>query len=422
MIAESSTTSTLTPSETKSSVLITISTPGIETAICRLGNSEEVVRGLSVKELIQRVTSPSSLFSVGVPISQLQAESAASLAINELLAAECCDVVLPGAGATLGQKVSLDQLARSVAREHVGTQGNRFLNINLEVRSAADAVAPTSGDRRQVPLPPAVEVAEPRPIASIAIQPKATAAKPGWPPMPSGFADSPETEFVPPVATGGEVTTLDFSVNELSQPESAVIAPKQERSPTPDQQDLSISPGLAPSAAAKPATSSILTIVAEKLKEEPKVETRDRKEYARKSDWLRAQFLPEVEALDFSGLFVGNLGFGIREEKTRRNVVLADPARITEVLLRANGHRRSGEHAKALICYQELVDMDGSNADFRFLLGKTLLALGQNDEAARAFLRAKELGHDGAEKELSELKHTGHRPRATLGFLRFWKQ
>jgi len=176
-----------------------------------------------------------------------------------------------------------------------------------------------------------------------------------------------------------------------------------------------------PSPAAQAPRNGIVAIVAETPKDEHKEGARERKEYVRKADWLRAQFLPEVEALDFSGLFVGNLGLGIREEKTRRTVVLADPARITEVLLRANGYRRSGEHAKALICYQELVDMDAANADFRFLLGKTLLALGQREEAAAAFLRAKELGHDGAEKELSELKRAGHRPRVALGFLRFWK-
>jgi tetratricopeptide (TPR) repeat protein len=174
-------------------------------------------------------------------------------------------------------------------------------------------------------------------------------------------------------------------------------------------------------AESKTPTGSILTIVAEKPADEPKAPARDRKEYVRKADWLRAQFLPEVETLDFSGLFVGNLGMGIRQEKTRRNVVLADPARITEVLLRANGYRRNGDHPKALICYQELIDMDTSNSDFRFLMGKTLLALGQRDQALETFTRAKELGHEGAEKELEDLKRSGHRPKAALGFLRFWK-
>jgi tetratricopeptide (TPR) repeat protein len=178
----------------------------------------------------------------------------------------------------------------------------------------------------------------------------------------------------------------------------------------------------APAATQQQSGAGIVAIVAEKPQDQPKEQPKERKEYARKSDWLRAQFLPEVEALDFSGLFVGNLGLGIREEKTRRNVVLADPSRITEVLLRANGYRRNGDHAKALISYQELVDMDAANADFRFLLGKTLLELGQREQAMQAFLRAKELGHEGAEKEMEGLKRSGHRPKAALGFLRFWKQ
>ena len=103
-------------------------------------------------------------------------------------------------------------------------------------------------------------------------------------------------------------------------------------------------------------------------------------------------------------------------------MVLADPARVTDILLRGNGYRRSGDHAKALICYQELVDMDPGNADFRFLLGKTLLELNQHDSGAEAFARAKELGHEGAAKELDTLRRSGARSRHPLGFLKFWKQ
>jgi hypothetical protein len=399
MIGEPGATATLNPPETKASVLMTISTPGISAAICRLGNSEEVVRGLTVRDLIQRVISPSSLFSVGVPISQLQAESSAALAIGELLGADCCEVVVPGRGGGPDQAVPLDQSARAVAREQVGTQGNRFLNITLEIRSTADAVAPLGEDRRQLPVPSTVEVE----TASATIPPATMSAAASE----SAAVGSGEVAG-PPVLAAGPQARLAPQVGE---PDSAA---------GPDWP----SPGISsPSAdAAQPSRSGILTIVAEEPAQEPKGEPRERKQYVRKSDWLRAQFLPEVEALDFSGLFVGNLGFGIREQKARRNIVLADPARITEVLLRANGYRRSGEHAKALICYQELVDMDSGNADFRFLLGKTLVALGQTEEAAEAFLRAKELGHDGAEKELSELKRSGRRPRAGLGFLRFWKQ
>ncbi len=98
--------------------------------------------------------------------------------------------------------------------------------------------------------------------------------------------------------------------------------------------------------------------------------------YLRQADLLHARFLPEVESLDFSGLFVGNLGSEVLESRRRRGVNhAADPSRITDLLLRGNGYRRSGAHAKALLCYQELVELDPNNADFRFLLNTTYQAL-----------------------------------------------
>ncbi|HUU53460.1 MAG TPA: tetratricopeptide repeat protein [Armatimonadota bacterium] len=463
MTGEASATSTLNPPRTKASVLITISTPEAATPICRLSDSEDVVRGLTVRELIQRVISPNSLFSVGVPISQLQSESPTALAIGELLSADCCRVVAPGKGTASHQDISLDEQARSVAREQVGTQGNRFLNVNLEVRSAPDAAAPLGDDRRRsyAPLTEEVEpkrpvlmagVIEPSPSASsvAAEQPagkrpaeKASSA-PFWTTRadhPSTAPEAPRSEFKSepapketepaareaeapvlhgiPAAAGRAPVSLAEESRKVAPGAAPVEAPESKTSAETAPAELASEPTASP--AGGTSTGSILAIVADRLEEEPKGEKRERKDYARKSDWLRAQFLPEVEALDFSGLFVGNLGFGIRQEKTRRNVVLADPARITEVLLRANGYRRNGDHAKALICYQELIDMDASNADFRFLLGKTLMALGQRDQALEAFSRAKELGHEGAEKELGELKRSGHRPKAALGFLRFWK-
>jgi len=310
-----------------------------------------------VRQLIDRVISPNSLFSVGVPMSQLEAESPTALAIGELLSADCCQVFAVGDGEAKLRPVSLDEWAREAAREHVGMQGSRFLNLTLDVRGAEDAAAPSGEERRQGPLPETVEV------------------------------------------QGG-------------QPTGVQSAPAEGQAPAPSGQQAEALPV---------AENGILAIVAEPLKEEP-AEAAHRKEYVRKSDWLRAQFLPEVEALDFSGLFVGNLGLGIREKPGRRTVLMADPSRITDLLLKANGYRRSGDHAKALICYQELVDVDPANADFRFLLGKTLIALGQQEEAAEAFVRAKELGHEGAGKELEQLARSGHRSRSPLGFLRFWKQ
>ncbi len=404
MIGELSTTSVVNPSEMKASVLITVSTPGTDTPICRLSNSDDVIRDLTVKQLIQRIISPNSLFSVGVPISQLQAESSAALAIGELLAANCCQVIAPTKGAASEQNVSLDQSVRAIAREQLGSQGNRFLNVNLEVRSAPDAAAPAGDERRQMSPPPAAEIELKKPVVTGNLVESAPRPAPTW--------SAPTSPAAPSFAEQAKPFE-EPSIRPLAAQTPIVVeAAEVEAAPAES----------APAISTPTLDKGIFTIVAEKTKDEPKEELKERKDYVRKSDWLRAQFLPEVEALDFSGLFVGNLGIGVREEKARRNVVLADPARITEVLLRANGYRRTSDHAKALICYQELVDMDGSNADFRFLLGKTLLALGQQEQASEAFLRAKELGHDGAEREVEELKRTGHRPRTSLGFLRFWKQ
>lgn len=340
---------------TKTSVIINISTPGSPTPICRIANSEEVLGDLTIRQLIERIVSPKSLFSVGVPMSQLEAESPAATAVAELLSAASSQVVLHGSANEEIRPVALDEPARSVARLHTGAQGTAFLDLNLEVRPVSDNTPPAGAERRRVALPEVVEA---------------------------------------PAVT---------------QPASA--PPERQRQEAPP--------------APEPAsTEGIMTIVAEvpTKKAEEGAPTWDRKEYLRKSDWLRAQFQPEVEALNFTGLFVGNLGFGIREEQPRRQVVLADPARITDILLRGNGYRRAGDHAKALICYQELVDMDASNADFRFLLGKTLVELGQYNSAVEAFARAKELGHDGAVKELEALRKSGQRARRPLGFLRFWKQ
>lgn len=358
-------------SESQASVLIAISIPGGDTPICRLGSSEQIVGDATVRQLIERVINPKSLLSVGVPMSQLQAEGPTALAIGELLSAESCEVVIAAGGEAKGRTVGLDEPARAAAQEQVGSQGNRFINISLEVRTAQDAVAPGGKERRAIPPPGVVEAEH----SSDASQP----------------AD---------VVLGDATVPASGGAPAAAEPQAADEA----------------LPGLAD------VGSGIVTIVAEGTADEPESAVGDRKEYVRKGDWLRAQFLPEVEALDFSGLFVGNMGLGVRQEGSRRNVVFADPSRVTDILLRANGYRRSGDHAKALICYQELVDVDPDNADFRFLLGQTLIELGQRGEAAEALIRAKEMGHTGAAKELAELNRSGHRSRQPLGFLRFWKQ
>ncbi|MCJ7822617.1 MAG: tetratricopeptide repeat protein, partial [Armatimonadetes bacterium] len=364
------------------------------------------------------------------------AESSTALAIGELLSAECCEVSNGVMGEKHGEPVGLDQLVRAVAQEQVGDQGNRFLNVTFDVRSAADSSAPEGDDRRELLLPEPVgieHVGVPSPVGLEHAALSETDAAPSEEPFEALRTAAMEMEHeaaergrsLPsePVETAFPPSSepVEATLPAASEPVSATLSAASE----PVSATLSDSSESGQMAVSAPSVqgNGIMAIVAEQVREHPKSEAkRGRAEYVRKSDWLRAQFLPEVEALDFSGLFVGNLGLGIRQERTRRQMVLSDPSRVTDILLRANGYRRSGEHAKALICYQELVDMDPGNADFRFLLGKTLMELGQRDDALHALSRARELGHEGADKELERLSQSGNGNRRPLSFLRFWKQ
>lgn len=398
------------PDEGKASVLVTISTPGEGTPICRLGNSEEFIGSLTVGELIRRVVSPNSLFSVGVPMSQLEAENPTALAIGELVNADSCEVCVSEEGGNM-RPVPLGEEAKSVARVQTGAQGNRFMNLRLEVRSASDAAPPAAEERRHTQSPSAAEVPE-KPMAEVPSE--AAGGQAGEPTaLEAGLAG------LSAAATAPSPPPVEEQPEAASEPAAEVQAVG---GPVEEAEEGAEAVGETRAAAGSGGARGIMAIVAEESAEPVEEQPSERKEYVRKTDWLRAQFLPEVDALDFSGLFVGNLGLGIREEQTRRNVVMSDPSRTTEVLLRANGYRRSGDHAKALICYQELVDMDPANADFRFLLGKTLTALGEEEQASEAFTRAKELGHEGAEEELDELNRSTSRSKGPLGFLRFWKQ
>lgn len=388
------------------SALVTVTTPDCETPICRLGEAKEILGDLTVRQLIERVVSPNSLLSVQVPMTQLEAETPTALAISELLSAGC-EVILEGDGSA---PVPLDRPASAIVGAQVGAQGSAFVNLSLEVRATRDGVD-AAHERRQMAVPEVVE-ADICGTAEVETLP----APPVW---ESPTSDRREVEA--PEAVEAEVTLS-------SEPEAGPEAPERTE-PMPVEQIEELYANVAAEeelAAPAPAAPSqqMVAIVAETPPRQPRSTGSGdaRKEYIRKSDWLRAQFLPEVQALDFSGLFVGNLGMGVREEQARRTVVLADPSRITEVLLRGNSYRRSGDHAKALICYQELVDMDPGNADFRFLLGKTLIELGQYEQGIEALNRSKELGHEGARKELETAKASIPKTRNPLGFLKFWKQ
>ena len=394
-------------------VLINLSTPGSRVSICRVGTKQELLGDGTVKQLLERCISLRSPLSMAVPIAQLESEMSAVLAIGELMAADTGEVLLRNPDGTPERTVYMDEPVHAIARERTGEQGNVFYSIDLEVRLAEGYVTTTIEERRQVTPPKVVEVKPPPPPVA-AVPPQAIPTIPviEKPAAPSEIPTIPplrQTPQPPAEPLAAPVTGAPPAAAASSVVESPMIGAKLPRVPTKPEPDT---------------PKNVVVIVAGPQKKALSKTAQEMKDkgYARKSDFLRAQFLPEVEALDFSGLFVGEFGLGIRRDQERKNVVLADPSRITAILLQGNAFRRSGNHVKALTAYQELADMDPSNPDFRFLMGKALMELGRGEEAMGALARAKELGHEGARKEMETLKAQGHRPREPLGFLRFWKR
>ena len=84
MISKTTTSTIPHAPEGVCSVLISINTPGIESPVCRVGNSKALLGELTVGQLIDKVINPNSLLSVGVPMAQLEAESPAAVAISEM--------------------------------------------------------------------------------------------------------------------------------------------------------------------------------------------------------------------------------------------------------------------------------------------------------------------------------------------------
>jgi len=359
-------------------LLVNISSPTCNTPICRVGTRQELTGAISVQQLIERSTSLRSPMSLDVSVVQLESEMSSLLAIGGMLAAGTAEVLVRGREGQL-EKVALDEPIHNVVRQETSANGNKFWIIDLEVHLAGEAPNVPFVERRQLEMPEVIE-------GGLVLPPA----------VPASDTSPSPTSAVPAPANG------DAPSGPITLPE----APPSEPAPPP-------------AVGTDPSKNIVVMVAGPAPQEAAAAET---KGYVRKTDLLRAQFRPEVEDLDLSGLFVCEFGAVIREQRERRNVVLSDATRITEVLLQGNGFRRSGNYSKALTCYQELVDMDPSNADFRFLLGKTLALLGREDQAIEAFTRARELGHEGARKEIEAMRAAGVRSRRPLGFLRFWRQ
>jgi len=128
------------------------------------------------------------------------------------------------------------------------------------------------------------------------------------------------------------------------------------------------------------------------------------KGHIRKSDLLREQLQPKIEALDFSGLFVGN--FGLRPEtlaKTPR-VSLISPGEANKYLMQGNQHRREGQHQQASHCYRNLITHFPENEDYWLLLGKSEEDRGDYRQALHALENAARLGHAGARDEIARIE------------------
>lgn len=126
--------------------------------------------------------------------------------------------------------------------------------------------------------------------------------------------------------------------------------------------------------------------------------------YLRKTDVLRVQLLPKIEALDLRGLFVGNFGLQLEAPVSSPRVSLLSPTEANRYLMQANQHRRDGEHEEAARCYRTLIAHDPENKDYWFLLGRVEETRGEFGQAVHAYQNALRLGHASARAEVARLE------------------
>jgi hypothetical protein len=144
--------------------------------------------------------------------------------------------------------------------------------------------------------------------------------------------------------------------------------------------------------------------------------------YLRKTDVLRAQLLPKIEALDFRGLFVGNFGLQLEAPITSPRVSLLSPTEANRHVMLANRHRRAGEHDQAAQCYRTLITHDPDNKDYWFLLGRVEEARADFGQAVHAYQNAHRLGHASARAEMDRIESEHGTVNAEpRGLLRLWR-
>ncbi len=273
MISKATTSTVPHAPEVACSVLISIDTPGAQSPVCRLGDSKALLGELTVGQLILKVINPNSLLSIGVPMAQLEAESPAAVAISELVSTDMCEIVLLGQAGVEVRTVSMEEPASSIAQPQSGEQGNTFINVSLQVR-APQEVPPDEQEKRELALPSAVEVETPAEEAQA---------------LSEEIMAAPKSEF------SCELAEEPAKAPPSPEPKMHVL---REQAPVGEG---SQEPAPATDVKKKQSASATSGLVAIEAKLPPRSSharaSKERGEYIRKADWLRAQFLPEVEAL-----------------------------------------------------------------------------------------------------------------------------
>ena len=111
-----------------------------------------------------------------------------------------------------------------------------------------------------------------------------------------------------------------------------------------------------------------------------------------KYDALRAEYEPDVKALNFDGIFVGNL---LEESPGDPRIIPFLPQKmVNELLMKANKLLRDGSCQDALEIYGALAQANPDNTDYQLLYGRALLFVGQYAKGIAALKELAALGHE----------------------------
>ena len=340
-----------------SRVLVTISTPGCAKPISRFRTWNEWNNKITLHQFLDVSLSFQQALSRGTPLAQIEEEMETVLAIGELLASNTYEVVLKHQDSNTKRMVSLEEPAQQLLCEREDENGNTFWTLDLEIRRLTPPIS--APEATGIPFPSKISKTNTPALALFEVE--------------EDSKTIPNTPSVRAVEQPAPVLTL------LSQSEATPsTAPPH---PTPQVTPL-------PTPVPAQADTHVILSQAEQLEEDHA-----------KHDFLDTKLLPEIEALDFSGLFVGEFGPPILKEQTIKRITLDDLASTAATLQQGDDFFQAGDYLHAFICYQELADLHPLNNDFRLMLEKTLTALQRDTEIHKVFTRVTEVNREGARKK-----------------------